>query len=186
MKIIVYCGASSGNDPIYLQTTEKFGKWIAENDHTLIYGGGKVGLMGTIADTVLKNHGKVIGVIPSFLIERELAHPQLTEMLIVQSMAERKQKMLELGDACIALPGGPGTLEEITEMISWARVGQNENPCVLFNEKGFYDPLKNLYDSMVENQFLTPEDRSKTLFSNSLSEIDHFIHNYTPPFVRNY
>lgn len=94
--------------------------------------------------------------------------------------------MLELGDACIALPGGPGTLEEITEMISWARVGQNENPCVLFNEKGFYDPLKNLYDSMVENQFLTPEDRSKTLFSNSLSEIDHFIHNYTPPLVRNY
>ncbi|MGG5371553.1 TIGR00730 family Rossman fold protein [Enterococcus sp. AZ196] len=186
MNIIVYCGAGSGNDPIYQKTTEKFGEWIAEKKHTLIYGGGKAGLMGTIADSVLNNKGKAIGVIPTFLIERELAHPNLTEMHVVPSMSERKQKMLELGDACIALPGGPGTLEEITEMISWARVGQNANPCVLFNEKGFYDPLKNLYDSMVENNFLTQEDRNKTLFSSSLIEIDQFINNYTPPQIRKY
>lgn len=186
MNIIVYCGAGNGNDPNYQKTTEKFGEWIAEKKHTLVYGGGKAGLMGIIADSVLKNQGRVIGLMPTFLMERELAHQNLTEMHIVQSMSERKQKMLALGDACIALPGGPGTLEEITEMISWARVGQNTNPCVLFNEKGFYDPLKNLYDNMVKNDFLTQEDRSKTLFSDSFNEIDQFINNYTPPTIRSY
>jgi uncharacterized protein (TIGR00730 family) len=94
--------------------------------------------------------------------------------------------MLDLGDACIALPGGPGTLEEITEMISWSRVGQNPNPCVLFNENGFYDPLKDLYDHMVKSGFLSTQDREKTLFSNSLNEISEFIQEYTPPEVRTY
>lgn len=101
-------------------------------------------------------------------------------------MAERKQKMLDLGDVCIALSGGPGTLEEITEMISWSRIGQNPNPCILFNENGFYDPLRDLYDSMVKNDFLTQTDRDKTLFSNSLKEINQFITTYIPAEVRRY
>lgn len=186
MNIVVYCGASMGNNPVYQRTAEKLGKWLAEERHTLIYGGGKAGLMGVIADAVIDRNGTAIGVLPSFLKERELAHPKLTKLYTVNTMAERKQKMLDLGNACIALPGGPGTLEEITEMISWSRVGQNPNPCVLFNENGFYDPLKNLYDSMVKNEFLTREDREKMLFSNSLKEINHFIEEYTPPAIRKY
>ncbi|MDN6516992.1 MAG: TIGR00730 family Rossman fold protein [Enterococcus sp.] len=186
MNIVVYCGASSGNDPIYQQAAEKLGGWIAEQKHTLIYGGGKAGLMGIIADSVIAKNGEVIGVIPTFLKNRELAHPNLTKMYTVDTMSERKQKMLDLGDACIALPGGPGTLEEITEMISWSRVGQNPNPCVLFNENGFYDPLKDLYDHMVKSGFLSAQDREKTLFSNSLNEISEFIQEYTPPEVRTY
>lgn len=186
MNIIVYCGANSGKDPIFQETAKRLGKWIADQGHSLVYGGGKAGLMGVIADAVLAENGTAIGVMPSFLMERELAHPKLTKMYTVSNMAERKQKMFNLGDACIALPGGPGTLEEITEMISWSRIGQNPNPCIMFNENGFYNPLKNLFDNMVENEFLTEADRSKTLFSVSLKEIDQFIKNYTPPVIRKY
>lgn len=186
MNIVVYCGASHGNDPIYKQAAQKVGEWIVNQKHTLIYGGGNAGLMGVIADTVLEKEGKVIGVMPTFLMERELAHPKLTKMYSVVTMAERKQKMLDLGDVCIALPGGPGTLEEITEMISWARIGQNPNPCILFNENKFYDPLAFIYDSMVTNGFMTQSDREKTLFSNSLPEITKFIQSYIPPEARTY
>ncbi|MBC1420762.1 LOG family protein [Listeria seeligeri] len=186
MNIVVYCGASNGNNPVYQQAAKRLGEWIVEQSHTLIYGGGKVGLMSIIADTVIKREGEVIGVMPRFLMDRELAHTNITKMYSVNTMAERKQKMLDLGDVCIALPGGPGTLEEITEMISWSRIGQNPNPCILFNENGFYDPLRDLYDSMVKNDFLTQTDRDKTLFSNSLKEINQFITTYIPAEVRRY
>ena len=186
MNIIVYCGANTGKDPIFQKTAENLGGWIADQGHSLVYGGGKAGLMGVVADAVLDKNGTAIGVMPTFLMERELAHPKLTKMYTVANMAERKQKMFTLGDVCIALPGGPGTLEEITEMISWSRIGQNPNPCIMFNESGFYNPLKNLFDNMVENEFLTEADRAKTLFSVSLKEIDQFIKNYTPPEIRTY
>lgn len=186
MNIIVYCGANTGKDLIFQKTAENLGGWIADQGHSLVYGGGKAGLMGVVADAVLDKNGTAIGVMPTFLMERELAHPKLTKMYTVANMAERKQKMFTLGDACIALPGGPGTLEEITEMISWSRIGQNPNPCIMFNESGFYNPLKNLFDNMVENEFLTEADRAKTLFSVSLKEIDQFIKNYTPPEIRTY
>ena len=113
MNITVYCGASLGNDSTYQAAAKKLGKWIADGQHTLVYGGGKLGLMGVVADTVLAHQGKVIGIIPQFLQDREVAHPNLTKTVIVESMSERKNKMIELGDAYIALPGGPGTLEEI-------------------------------------------------------------------------
>lgn len=186
MNIAVYCGASKGNHPIYEQAAIKLGRWIADKDNTLVYGGGKAGLMGILADSVLENNGKVIGIIPTFLQERELAHPNLSEMKVVNSMSERKAEMLALSDACLALPGGPGTLEEITEVVSWARVGQNSNPCVFFNENDYYEPIKNFYDQMVSSEFLTLADRKKILFSNSLQEIDYFIDNYTPPVIRKY
>lgn len=186
MNIAVYCGASKGNNPVYQQAAIKLGKWIARNNNTLIYGGGKAGLMGILADSVLENSGRVIGIIPTFLQERELAHPNISEMRVVESMSERKAEMLSLSDACLALPGGPGTLEEITEVVSWARVGQNNNPCVFFNENDYYEPIKNFYDQMVSSDFLSIADRKKILFSNSLTEIDHFIENYTPPVVRKY
>ena len=186
MNIVVYCGASEGNSPIFKAAAVNLGEWIAQNGYTLVYGGGKVGLMGLIADTVLANGGEVIGVIPSFLVDRELAHPNLTTLEIVDTMSTRKAKMLKLGDACIALPGGPGTLEEITEVVSWARVGQNDNPCIFLDVNGFYQPVKAMYDSMVDNGFLTQADRDKTLFSDSLSEIDGFIGSYEAPGVRQY
>lgn len=186
MNITVYCGASLGLDPLHQQATKALGKWIAEQNHTLVYGGGKAGLMGLIADSVLENGGKVVGIIPTFLKEREIAHTGLSEMIVVESMSERKAKMIELGDAYIALPGGPGTLEEIAEVISWARIGQNNNPCILFNSNGYYQHLQGFFDNMVAQGFLTQADREKTLFSDDLAEIEHFIQHYTPPEIRKY
>lgn len=186
MNITVYCGASLGNDPIYQDSAERLGKWIAENQHRLVYGGGRAGLMGVIADTVLAEGGEVIGIIPTFLCERELAHTGLTELITVDSMSARKQKMIALGDAYIALAGGPGTLEEISEVISWARIGQNPNPCILFNQNGYYNPLKMLFEQMVKSAFLTADDFQKILFSDDLTEIAHFISTYQAPEIRRY
>lgn len=186
MNITVYCGASQGNATSYAQAAIRLGKWLAENNHTLIFGGGKAGLMGIIADTVLANGGTAKGIMPTFLQARELAHPKLTSLEIVDSMATRTKKMMDLADACIALPGGPGTLEEITEAISWARVGQNNAPCILFNEDDYYQPLEKMYDDMVKKAFLSQTDREKILFSADLKEIAAFIKNYQPPQVRQY
>ena len=119
MNVTVYCGATTGNNPEYEKNAVELGKWIAENNHTLVYGGGKAGLMGIIADTVLQLGGEAIGVIPTFLKDRELAHTYLNELIVVNTMSERKDKMFSLGDIYIALPGGAGTLEEITDVISW-------------------------------------------------------------------
>ncbi len=186
MNITVYCGASDGNKEIYQSETAKFGTWIAKRGDTLVYGGGNVGLMGTVADAVLNHGGKAVGIIPTFLMEREIAHNELTEIIIVDSMSERKLKMIELGDCYIALPGGPGTLEEISEVISWARLGKNDNPCIFLNVDGYYNSLKNYFDDMVKFGFLSESDRSKVLFADSLDEIDAFIKVYEPPVVREY
>ncbi|BFU59280.1 MULTISPECIES: TIGR00730 family Rossman fold protein [Rodentibacter] len=186
MNVTVYCGANLGNDPIYQAAAVKIGKWIAGNHHKLIYGGGGAGLMGVVADTVLSQGGDVIGIIPTFLAERELAHQGLTQLITVDSMSERKKMMIELGQVYIALAGGPGTLEEISEVISWARIGQNSNPCILFNQNDYYEPLKIMFDQMVKSGFLTLADRQKILFSDNLSEIEQFIVNYQPPQVRRY
>ncbi|MCQ9121549.1 Rossman fold protein, TIGR00730 family [Rodentibacter pneumotropicus] len=186
MNITVYCGAALGTQESFYKSAVELGKWIAERNDTLVYGGGKAGLMGVVADTVLQSGGKVIGIIPEFLQKRELVHTGLSEIFVVQSMMERKKLMIEKGNAYIALPGGPGTLEEISEVISWARIGQNNNPCILFNQDGYYEPLKEMYDQMVQNGFLTQSDREKILFSSNLAEIEQFIENYVPPAVRQY
>lgn len=186
MNVTVYCGASKGTHDTFEKTAIAMGRWIAENDHTLVYGGGKAGLMGIVADTTLKFGGEVIGIIPTFLKHRELAHSGITELRVVESMADRKKQMADLGDAFVALPGGPGTLEEITEMVSWARIGQNSNPCIFFDTDSYYEPLRKLYDNMVACDFLTVEDREKILFSDSFDEIDLFIKNYTAPLIRKY
>lgn len=139
-----------------------------------------------VADTVLSNGGTVIGVIPEFLQARELTHQGCTEIIIVNSMSERKTKMLALADACIALPGGPGTLEEISEVYSWARIGKNPHPCILFNQNGFYEPLRSQYQSMVTAGFLTQSHFAKLLFSVDLIEIERFILDYQVPEIRTY
>ena len=186
MNIAVYCGASVGNAPIYTENARTLGAWIAKNDHQLIYGGGKAGLMGVIADTVLENGGSVIGVIPTFLKERELAHPNLNELIVVDTMSERKNQMIAAADVCIALPGGPGTLEEISEAISWARVGQNDSPCIFYDTNDYYLPLQDFFDKMVATDFLSISDRKNMLFAHTIPEIERFIASYEPPRVRKY
>ena len=142
MRITVFCGANNGKSELYKENAIELGKWIANKNHTLVYGGGKIGLMGVIADTVLENSGEVIGIMPQFLVDREISHKGITEFVIVDDMSERKTQLVDLGDAFIALPGGPGTLEEISQVISWVRVGKKDAPCILMNVNGYYDFLE--------------------------------------------
>ena len=184
MQITVFCGANNGKSESYIENATELGEWIADNNHTLVYGGGKIGLMGVIADTVLENRGEVIGIMPQFLVDREISHTGITEFIIVDDMSVRKAKLVDLGDVFIALPGGPGTLEEISQVISWVRVGKKDAPCILMNVDGFYDFLEQYFDKMVEEGFLTREDREKTLFAKNLVEMEEFIVNYNSRFGR--
>lgn len=178
MNITVYCGASIGNDEKYKKAAQSLGKWIAEKGYRLVYGGGSTGLMGVIADTVLDNSGRVIGVRPDFLSNLEPTHEGLTEFIRVETMTERKKIMIENGDVYIALPGGLGTLEEISEVVSWSMIGKNDNPCIFFNVDGFYDDLREQYEKMVSSGFLSDKYQGKLLFSESLDEIENFINLY--------
>ena len=138
-SIAVFCGSAVGTDTIFLDTARHVGQTLAQQGKTLVYGGGRSGLMGVIADSALQAGGRVIGVIPHALVDRELAHPDLTELHVVKNMHERKTKMSELSDAFIALPGGAGTLEEIFEQWTWAQLGIHLKPCAFLNVDGFYD-----------------------------------------------
>lgn len=162
-RICVFCGASMGNRPTYRAAAETLGRALAEREIGLVYGGGKVGLMGAVADACLAAGGEVIGVIPQSLLERELAHPGATEMRIVQSLHERKALMADLSDAFITLPGGMGTFEEVCEVLSWAQLGLYRKPCGLVNVDGFYDPLIAMFDHAVAEGFLAPQSRALVL-----------------------
>ncbi len=185
-SIAVYCGASTGNKEIYKNAAKKIGDWLVSHDLELVYGGGGIGLMGILAKEVIKNHGQVHGIMPKQLVDRNASFEGLTNLTIVENINVRKQKMMDLSDGCLALPGGPGTLEEITEAFSWARLGDNQNPCVFYNVNGYYDPLKAMFDNMVTNAFLPKDDREKLLFSNSLDNIYKFMNSYIPPKIRTY
>lgn len=185
-KIAVYCGASTGNNEIYTDGAKKLGQWIVENNYGLTYGGGRFGLMGVIANSVLENHGFVHGIITQELFDRELSHPKLSKLDIVENMSQRKQAMLKDSVANIALPGGPGTLEEISEAFSWTVVGDSASPCIFFNINHYYDPLEKFFDAMVINGFMVEKTRQTLLFSDSLPEIGKFIDTYTPPALRKY
>lgn len=160
MKISVYCGSKFGNNPAYHQQALALGQWIGQNQHTLVYGGATNGLMGVVADGVLNSGGQVIGVVPHDIKAFEDWHPGLTQQLEVDNLSQRKQIMAELAGAYIALPGGPGTLEEISEMISWARVKLHNKPCILFNIDGYYDHLAAYLQLMVDEAFIQAEDLS--------------------------
>lgn len=175
MNITVYCGASMGNNPVYIDAAKKLGEWIAANGHALVYGGGNVGLMGIIADTVLENGGEVIGVIPTFLLEAEKGHSGLHTLEVVESMQTRKARMIELGDAFIAMPGGLGTLEEIAEVISQRRLRLIDSPCVFYNIEGYYDMMKPVFDKMVANEFLPKEDLSCISYASNVAELSEIL-----------
>ena len=168
-RVCVFCGSSSGFSNVYREAAEELADIITKEKLELVYGGGNVGLMGIIADRVLLNDGKVTGVIPHFLAEKEVGHHGLTEMIFVDSMHERKQKMSELADAFIALPGGFGTLEELGEILTWAQLGLVKKPVAILNVNDFYSPLLAQLDSMVENGFLKKENR-ELLISDSSPE----------------
>lgn len=158
-SILVYCGANSGNKPIYRDVAIELGNYLAGNNQTLVYGGGSIGIMGIIADTVLAAKGKVIGVIPDFLNVKEVGHTNLTEMHVVQSMHERKAKMESLCDGVIVLPGGYGTMDEVFEMLTWSQLGLHRKPIGILNVNGYWDHLVAQMDKMVAEGFLSINNR---------------------------
>jgi hypothetical protein len=157
--VCVFCGSSSGADPIYAEAAAEMGRLVAESGRTLVYGGGNVGLMGVLADAALTAGGKVIGVIPRSLMDREVGHNGVTELHVVGSMHERKALMAELSDGFLALPGGVGTLEEFFETWTWAVLGLHAKPFGLLDVMGFYGPLLGFLDQLVEKAFVKPKYR---------------------------
>lgn len=155
----MFCGASVGADERIIVEVKELGRLLASQKIRLIYGGGNVGLMGIIADEVMKNGGEVVGVIPGFLHEKEVAHLDITELIMVDTMHQRKALMSDKCDAVIAMPGGFGTLDELFEMLTWLQLGLHQKPIGLLNMYGFYDFLLKQLDVMVENGFLNPSNR---------------------------
>ncbi|NUM36992.1 MAG: TIGR00730 family Rossman fold protein [Candidatus Brocadiae bacterium] len=170
-NICIYCGSSQGSDPVYIQSAREIGKIIAQEGLTLVYGGGNVGLMGAVADAAMENSGRVIGVITKLLFDKELAHPNLTELHVVNSMHERKSLMANLADCFLALPGGLGTMDEIFEVCVWTQLGIHKKACGFLNIQGFYDDLLKFLDNMVEKQFLKQNHHSQILTSSIPKEI---------------
>lgn len=175
MNITVYLGASNGNDSAFQQAIRELGKWIAENGHTVVYGGSKAGLMGDLAESALLAGGKVIGVEPQFFIDAGYEYNAVTELIVTEDMSQRKAKMISLGDAFIAFPGGSGTLEEISEVISKVCLHQLNAPVLIYNLDGYYDSLKALFAHMVDKGLLNENEISKIHFVSNLKEIVKFL-----------
>lgn len=171
MNITVYLGANEGNDPSLHKAVQELGTWIGSSGNALIYGGSRSGLMGTLADSVLLAGGEVTGVEPQFFVTGELQHDGLTRLIITKDMSERKSKMIELGDAFIAFPGGTGTLEEIAEIMSMVSLKFLNAPCILYNLNGYYDSLKALLHHMIEKELSSKERQEGIYFANDLEEI---------------
>lgn len=155
-SICVYCGSGDGDDPAFKRAAEDLGRTLAEEGIRLVYGGGAIGLMGTVARSALSHGGSVTGIIPQFLVNREIMMPEVTDLVITDDMHERKRLMFEHADAFVALPGGIGTLEEIVEQMTWAQLGQHAKPIMLANIAGFWDPLVALLAHMRQSAFIRP------------------------------
>ncbi|MEM7186920.1 MAG: TIGR00730 family Rossman fold protein [Bacteroidota bacterium] len=167
-RICVFCGSSDGNDPVVTEAARNLGQVFADRNITLVYGAAKIGVMGTIAETLLASRGKVIGIIPQFLKKKEVVHLGLTQLITTDNMHERKLKMQEMSDGFIALPGGFGTLEELFEIITWLQLGLHDKPIGLLNVNGFYDDLLRLLERMVRNGFLKMDNYDLLLVDTSL------------------
>ena len=165
-RICVFCGSSSGARPSYLAASTALARHLVKNSIAIVYGGGKVGLMGALADAALAAGGEVVGVMPRYLVEKEIAHTALSHLHVVASMHERKALMSELSDAFIALPGGYGTFEEFCEVLTWTQLALQRKPCGILNVEGYYDHLLALFDHAVAERFLKPEHRRMVLSEN--------------------
>jgi uncharacterized protein (TIGR00730 family) len=181
MRIAVFCGSRAGSDPAYGEAAGSLGRLLARQGIGVVYGGGRVGSMGLLADAALAAGGEVAGVIPRALVEREIAHQGLTELHVVGSMHQRKALMAELADGFIALPGGAGTLEELFEAWTWGQLGLHAKPCGLLNVRGYYDRLVALTDQMVREGFLRPQDRDMLLVERDAARLLQRLVAYTPP-----
>ena len=177
-SVSVFCGANFNGDPAILKAVNDLAVVFVEKEITLVFGGGRVGVMGLIADAVLDRGGKAVGVIPQFLIDKEVGHTGLTELIITSTMHERKQKMADLSDGVITLPGGFGTLEEFFEVLTWLQLGLHNNPIGLLNIDGFYDPLLAQMDIMVEKKFLKPLNRDLVLSHSDPAELVLLMENF--------
>jgi uncharacterized protein (TIGR00730 family) len=169
--VTVFCGSNAGTDPAYAAAARALGEVLVERSIALVYGGGRVGLMGIVADTVLAGGGHVTGVIPQHLWDKEVGHAGLSELLIVDSMHERKLAMADRGDAFIALPGGVGTLEELFEAITWTQLGIQQKPCAVLDVAGFYEPMLAFLDRTVDAGFLRPDHRNLVLSDTDPAEL---------------
>jgi uncharacterized protein (TIGR00730 family) len=182
-SITVFCGSSFGSDSIFEEQATLLGQTLAKQNIQLVYGGSNTGLMKAVADGALNNGGKVTGVLPHFLQSKEIAHKELTELILVETMHERKTKMNELCDGVIVLPGGFGTLEEFFEMITWAQLGLHRKPIAVLNIDGFYDDLIKLVQTMVDKGFLKQINREMLLMSDNIDELLEKMKNYQAPTV---
>ncbi|TAE34123.1 MAG: TIGR00730 family Rossman fold protein [Cytophagales bacterium] len=169
-SIVVYCGSSPGTNPVYTEVAKELGRAMAERNIRLIYGGGGFGLMGTVADTVLEHGGEVIGVIPNFLASLEVAHKTLTEIHFVQTMHERKFKMVTLAKGVIALPGGYGTLDELFEILAWRQLKLYDGPIAIINTNGYYDLMLQQLDRMVQDGFLKAQNRALLIVADTVED----------------
>jgi len=183
-QVCVFCGSSSGSRPEFAAAARQMGSELARRGTGLVYGGGRVGLMGIVADAALAAGGTVIGVIPRPLATKELAHEGLTELRIVETMHERKALMAQLSGAFIALPGGFGTLEEFCEVLTWAQLGLHRKPCALLNVERFFDPLLSLFDHSVSEGFVMAEHRAMVLQARQSAPLLDAIDVWTPPNVK--
>lgn len=182
-SICVFCGSSTGDQPFYRDAAIALGREVAERGWTLVYGAGNIGLMGVLADAALAAGGKVIGVIPQHLFDKEVGHLGLTNLVIVNSMHERKARMADEADAFVALPGGFGTFEEFCEVLTWSQLGLHTKPCGLLNVGGFYDPLLALFDHAEQSKFLRPEHRSIVLDDDNINRLLDRMLAFKPPQV---
>lgn len=180
-KICIFCGSSDGNDLAITDAAIKVGEIFAERNITLVYGAAKIGVMGTIAKSVLHNNGKVIGIIPNFLKKKEVVHLGLTELITTENMHERKLKMHEESDGFIALPGGMGTLEELFEIITWLQLGLHQKPIGLLNINGFYNDLIKMLETMVRKGFLSMENYNLLLVDSNPQILLEKMENFKPP-----
>ncbi|WNJ20969.1 TIGR00730 family Rossman fold protein [Pontibacter sp. G13] len=181
--ICVFCGANSGGDPVYREVAQALGQVLADRSIELIYGAGNVGLMGIIADQVLASGGQVKGVIPNFLMQKEVGHTGIQELILTDTMHERKQIMADLSDGFIAMPGGMGTMDELCEILTWGQLGLHNKPIGILNVDGYFTPLLEFFDSMVEKKFLHPKNRAMVLSHTDPEELLNLMDQYQPPDV---
>lgn len=182
-SVCVFCGSSEGNAPGYREAAASLGRMLASRGCRVVYGGGSVGLMGVLADAALAAGGEVVGVIPHALAAREVGHPRLTQMHVVNTMHQRKALMAKLSDAFIAMPGGIGTLEELFEIWSWAQLGVHTKPCGLLNVKGYFDQLLAFLDSCLAAGFIPPVVRAIALADTDAERLLDRLRDYAPPSV---
>ncbi|HGJ5897888.1 TIGR00730 family Rossman fold protein [Arsenophonus apicola] len=185
-SVTVYCGSSVGDSDIYQQQAIALAAELVNRKITLVYGGGRVGIMGILANSVLEQGGQVVGVMPKLLVEREISHTGLTKIHIVDTMHQRKQKMIDLADGFIALPGGFGTLEEFSEVFTWGQFGLHKKPCGLLNVNNYWAPLVAMIEKMADEKFLQEKYRHMAIVDDNPANLLNRFSHYTAPSVKTY